>query len=90
MKKSSIKSSPRVFIRDAYSAYDSAERRIMIHEKIVFKNKQLIESIELKSSSRLMKDNRLASIISFEIFDDESENARIFITFEILINWNID
>ncbi len=33
-------------IRDAYSAYDSAERRIMIHKKTVSKNKQSIESID--------------------------------------------
>ncbi len=48
----------------------------MIHEKIVSKNKQSIESIESESSSRSIKDNRRASIISIEIFDDESENAR--------------
>jgi UDP-3-O-acyl-N-acetylglucosamine deacetylase len=57
----------------------------MIHEKIVFKNKQSIESIESESfdaeqkfSNRSMKNNRRASIISIEIFDDESENARTF------------
>ncbi len=48
----------------------------MIHEKIVFKDKQSIESIESESSSRSMRNNRRASIISIEIFDDESENAR--------------
>jgi hypothetical protein len=48
----------------------------MIHEKIAFKDKQSIESIESESSSRSMRDNRRASIISIEIFDDESENAR--------------
>ncbi len=73
-----IKSSHKAFIRDAYSAYDSAEKRIMIHEKIVFQNKQSIESIELKSSSRLIRNNRRASITFIEIFDDESENARTF------------
>jgi hypothetical protein len=49
----------------------------MILEKIVFKNKQSIESIESESSSRSMRNNRRASIIFIEIFDDESENTRI-------------
>ncbi len=53
----------------------------MIHEKIASKNKQSIESIassEAEFSSRSMRDNRRASIIFIEIFDDESEDARIF------------
>jgi hypothetical protein len=52
----------------------------MIHEKIASKNKQSIESIassEAESSSRSMKNNRRASIIFIEIFDDEFEDARI-------------
>ncbi len=51
----------------------------MIHEKIVSKDKQSesAASIEAELSSRSMKNNRRASIISIEIFDDESENARI-------------
>jgi hypothetical protein len=51
----------------------------MIHEKIVFKDKQSVESVEStesKSSNRSMRDNRRASIIFIEIFDDEFENAR--------------
>jgi hypothetical protein len=52
----------------------------MIHEKIVSKDKQSVESIESESSnaesSRSMKDNRRASIISIEIFEDKSENAK--------------
>jgi hypothetical protein len=55
----------------------------MIHEKIVFKNKQSIESNESESfdaeqkfSSRSMKNKRRVSIISIEIFDDEFENAK--------------
>jgi uncharacterized protein YeaO (DUF488 family) len=50
----------------------------MIHEKIVSRNKQSIESIKSESSSRLMIANDRASIIFIEIFDDESENARTF------------
>ncbi len=57
----------------------------MIHERIVFKNKQSVESIESESfdaeqrfSSRSMKNNRRASIISIEIFEDKFENAKIF------------
>ncbi len=56
----------------------------MIHEKIVSKDKQSIESIESRSfdaeqrfSSRSMKNKRRVSIISIEIFDDEFEDAKI-------------
>jgi hypothetical protein len=57
----------------------------MIHEKTVSKDKQSVESIESESfdteqrfSDRSMRDNRRASIVSIEIFDDEPENARTF------------
>ncbi len=57
----------------------------MIHEKIVFRDKQSIESIESKLfdaeqwfSSRSMKNKRRVSIISIEIFDDEFEDAKTF------------
>jgi hypothetical protein len=57
-----------------------AEEAIMIHEKIVSEDKQSVESIESESSnaesSRSMKDNRRVSIISIEIFDDASEDAK--------------
>jgi hypothetical protein len=54
----------------------------MIHEKIVSKNKQLIESIESKSFNAEQEfsrteNTRRVSIISIEIFDDASENAKI-------------
>ncbi len=56
----------------------------MIHEKIAPKNKQSVESTESesfdagqKSSSRPMKNKRRVSIIFIEIFDDESEDAKI-------------
>jgi adenosyl cobinamide kinase/adenosyl cobinamide phosphate guanylyltransferase len=53
----------------------------MIHEKIVFKDKQSVESIESESSNaesnRSMKDNRRASIIFIEIFENKLENAKI-------------
>jgi uncharacterized protein YeaO (DUF488 family) len=53
----------------------------MIHEKIVSKDKQSVESIESESSNvesnRSMKDNRRASISFIEIFEDELENAKI-------------
>ncbi len=54
----------------------------MIHEKIVSKDKQSVESIESESSnaesSRSRRNNRRVSIISIEIFDDASEDARTF------------
>ncbi len=57
----------------------------MIHEKIVSKNKQSVESIKSKSSnanqefsSRSKRNDRRVSIISTEIFDDAFENARTF------------
>jgi hypothetical protein len=64
---------------ESYLHKSSAEESIMIHEKIVSKDKQSesAASIEAELSSRSMKNNRRASIISIEIFDDESENARI-------------
>ncbi len=54
----------------------------MIHEKIVSKDKQSIESIESKSSNAEQefsrtKNIRRVSIISIEIFDDAFENAKI-------------
>ncbi len=55
----------------------------MIHEKIVSRDKQSVESIESESfdaeqrfSSRSMKNKRRVSIISIEIFDDEFEDAK--------------
>ncbi len=48
----------------------------MIHEKIVLKDKQSVESIVSKSeSSRSMKNNRQVLIILVEIFDNKFENA---------------
>ncbi len=50
----------------------------MIHERIVSKNKQFvesIESIESKSSSRSMKNTRRASIVFTKIIEDKSENV---------------
>jgi hypothetical protein len=75
--------SNHAFIRDAYSAYDSAERRIMIHEKIASKNKQLVELIESESFNAEQefsktKNIRRVSIISIEIFDDAFKDAKIF------------
>ncbi len=54
----------------------------MIQKKTTSKSKQSVESIDLESfnsesSSRLMRNARRVSIIFSEIFDDESENARI-------------
>ncbi len=76
--------SNHAFTRDAYSAYNSAEWRIMIHEKTISKSKQSVESIESESfdaeqrfSSWSMKKKRRVSIIFIEIFDDELENAKI-------------
>jgi hypothetical protein len=55
----------------------------MIHERIVSKNKQSVDSIESKSfnasqelSNRSMKNNRRVSIISTEIFEDKFEDAK--------------
>jgi hypothetical protein len=56
----------------------------MIHERIVSKSKQSVESVESESfdaeqkfSSRSMKNKRRISIIFIEIFDDEFEDAKI-------------
>jgi hypothetical protein len=49
----------------------------MIHEKIAFKDKQSIESIESKSSNRLMKETRSESIISTDEIKDEFDAASI-------------
>jgi hypothetical protein len=66
---------------ESYLHKSSAEEAIMIHETIVSQNKQLVESIasiETEFSNRSMKDNRRASIIFIEIFEDKFENAKIF------------
>jgi uncharacterized protein YycO len=50
----------------------------MIHERIVFKNKQSVESIasiEAESSSRSMKEVRRESIISTNEIKDEFDAA---------------
>ncbi len=47
----------------------------MIHEKIVFKDKQSIESIELESSNRSMREIRRESVISTNEIEDESDAA---------------
>jgi hypothetical protein len=54
----------------------------MMHEKIVSKNKQSVESIESKSSNAEQEFSkteniRRVSIIFIEIFDDASEDAKI-------------
>jgi hypothetical protein len=83
--KKKNQTSNHAFIQDAYLAYDSAERRTMIYEKTISKNKQSIELIESESfnaeqrfSSRSIKNKRRVSIIFIEIFDDELEDAKIF------------
>jgi hypothetical protein len=55
----------------------------MIHEKIISKDKQSIESIESESSNAEQefsktKNTRRVSIIFIEIFDDASEDAKTF------------
>ncbi len=67
----------QAFIQDAYSAYDSTERRIMIYEKTVSKNKQSIESIDAEQEFSRTENIRRVSIIFIEIFDDASEDAKI-------------
>ncbi len=56
----------------------------MIHERTVSKRQQSVDSIESESfnasqelSNRSMKNNRRVSIISTEIFEDKSEDAKI-------------
>jgi hypothetical protein len=49
----------------------------MIHEKIVFKDKQSIESIESESSNRSMKEIRRESIISTDEIKNEFDAASI-------------
>jgi hypothetical protein len=50
----------------------------MIHEKIVSKNKQSVESIDAEQEFSRAENIRRVSIIFIEIFDDASENAKIF------------
>ncbi len=47
----------------------------MIHERIVFKNKQSVASIETEFSSRSMKEVRRESIISTNEIKDEFDAA---------------
>jgi hypothetical protein len=47
----------------------------MIHEKIVSKDKQSIESIESESSNQSMKKTRRESIISTDEIKDEFDAA---------------
>jgi hypothetical protein len=47
----------------------------MIHERIVFKDKQSVASIEAESSSRSMKEARRESIISTNEIKNEFDAA---------------
>jgi hypothetical protein len=49
----------------------------MIHEKIVSKDKQSIESIESESLNRSMRKIRRESVISTDEIEDESDAASI-------------
>jgi hypothetical protein len=49
----------------------------MIHEKIVSKDKQSVESIESKSSNRSMRKTRRESVIFTDEIEDESDAALI-------------
>jgi hypothetical protein len=49
----------------------------MIHEKIVSKNKQSVESIESESSNRSMRKIRRESVISTNEIEDESDAVSI-------------
>jgi hypothetical protein len=49
----------------------------MIHEKIAFKDKQSVESIESESSNRSMKETRRESVIFTDEIEDESDAASI-------------
>jgi hypothetical protein len=49
----------------------------MIHEKIAFKDKQSIESIESKLSNRSMREIRRELVISTDEIEDESNAASI-------------
>jgi hypothetical protein len=49
----------------------------MMHKKIVSKSKQSVESIDAEQEFSRTENIRRVSIISIEIFDDESKNVRI-------------
>jgi hypothetical protein len=59
---------------ESYLQKSSAEEAIMIHEKIVFKNKQSVES---KSSNRSMKEIRRESLLSMNDIEDEFDATSI-------------
>ncbi len=49
----------------------------MIHEKIVFKNNQSVESIKSESSNQSMRETRRESVISTDEIEDESDAVSI-------------
>jgi hypothetical protein len=57
---------------ELYLQKSSAEEAIMIHEKIVFKNKQSVES---KSSNRSMREIRRESLLFMNDIKDEFDAA---------------
>jgi hypothetical protein len=57
---------------ESYLQKSSAEEAIMIHEKIVFKNKQSVES---KSSNRSMRKIRRESLLFMNDIKDEFDAA---------------
>ncbi len=69
-------------IRVAYKIFaDHLQKDVMIHEKIVSKNKQSVESIESRSFNAKQEfsrteNTRRVSIIFIEIFDDAFKNAK--------------
>jgi hypothetical protein len=60
---------------ESYLHESSAEKSIMIHEKIVSKDKQLIASIKAEFSSRSMREVRRESVISTDEIEDEFDAA---------------
>jgi lipopolysaccharide biosynthesis regulator YciM len=60
---------------DSYLHKSSAEKAIMIHEKIVSKDKQSIAFIEAELSSRSMREARRESVISTDEIEDEFDAA---------------
>ncbi len=71
-KKNQVSIRITAHLFESYLQKSSAEKAIMIHEKIVFKDKQSVES---ESSNRSMRETRRESLLSMNDIEDESDAA---------------
>jgi hypothetical protein len=71
-KKNQVSTRITAHLFESYLQKSSAEEAIMIHEKIVFKSKQSVES---KSSNKSMREIRRESLFFMNDIKDESDAA---------------